>query len=264
MNRGLQAIWATLGPALWLAQPVQGDVFTLYGSQTTDSSAANWGLVRFDSSPVTGQSVRVGRGGLMFDMDFDAAGQLYAPRGSTGLTRVNTTTGAQTLVGGWGLGGKIINAIAFAPNGALYGVDNEALNTSLYAINKQTGLATRIGAVGNYVFGLDFADDGTLYGASGEIFTINTTTGTEGQVVVPYTGAFITALDYGADGIFRGIETFYQSSFSALREIELDGQSLTFIGQTTEADMAGLASIPSPPALLLLGLGVIGIAARRR
>lgn len=262
MNHRVYAVAASLIGALLLVRSADGGVFTLYGSQTTDSA---WGLVKFDSNPVTGHSVRVGQGGLMFDMDFASDGQLYAPRGSTGLTRVNTSTGVQTLVGGWGLGGKIIDAIAFAPNGTLYGVDNEGTSTSLYTINRQTGLATRVGAVGNYVFGLDFTPDGTLYGASGEIFTINTTTGAEGQVVVPYTGPFITALDYGADHVFRGVENYYNNSFSALREINLAGHSLSFVGQTTEASMEGLASIPSPSVLLLASaVGITRLATRRR
>lgn len=262
MDLRVNAVLASSFGALLLVQPADGRTFAVYGSQTTDSSPSGWGLVKFNTNPLNGTSTRVGHGGLMFDFDFDSSGVLYSPDG-TYLRKVNTTTGVQTLVGAFGIT-PIITSVAFSPNGTLYGTDNEGANTSLYTINKQTGSATRVGAVGNYVFGLDFAPDGTLYGASGEIFTINTATGAEGQVVVPYTGPFITALDYGADHVFRGVESFYNNSFSALREINLDGQSLSLVGQTTESQMQGLASIPSPSGSLLLGVVAAGRLARRR
>ena len=72
----------------------------LFGSQTT-GSVSTWGLLRF-TTPLAGSPVRVGRGGLMFDFDFDGAGVLYSPQGDD-LWRVNTSTGTQTRVGAFGI-----------------------------------------------------------------------------------------------------------------------------------------------------------------
>lgn len=239
-------------------------VFQLYGSQTTDRSGAGWGLVKFDTNPVTGHSVRVGHGGLMFDMDFGPDSKLYAPGGS-GLRRVNTTTGASTGVGSWGIGSKFITSLAFAPNGTLYGTDNEGVSTSLYTISLTTGIATPVGVVGDYVFGLDFLPGGRLIGAAGDIFEINPTTGTKGTTLIPFTGVFATALDYGADHVLRTVVPDFGTNVpDALYTIDLDAMGMTKIGDTTEPEMEGLASIPGPSASLALLAAMLGRCGRRR
>ncbi len=244
-------------------RPVIADVFTLYGSQTSDSSVSGWGLVRFDSDPVTGHSVRVGHGGLMFDMDFASDGRLYAP-GGNGLVRVNTTTGAATAIGSWGIGSKFITSLAFAPNGVLYGTDNEGTSTSLYKISLTTGVATPVGSVGDYVFGLDFLPDGRLIGAAGDIFVIDPTTGAKGSTLLPYSGVFATSLDYGADHVLRTVvPDFGTGTPDALYRVDLDDVTMTKIGNTTEVEMEGLASIPAPGASALLG-GLILVWRRGR
>ena len=259
-KRGMCAVVGMLGITLF-AGGLAAQSFELYGSHTS-GSVFGWGLVRFDTNPVTGMSRRVGAGGLMFDFDFDARGTLYSPRGDD-LWTVDTSSGVQTFVGSFGIT-PIITSIAFAPGGRLFGTDNEGTNTSLYTIDVGTGRASRIGPVGDFVFGLDFAPNGTLYAASGEVFTINTATGRKKNVVIPFGGPFITALDYGADGVFRGVETDFFSN-DRLWQIDVNRRIVTPIGRMSEESINGLASIPTPATLAtLLMAGCLAPVRRRR
>jgi WD40 repeat protein len=100
------------------------------------------------------------------------------------LATLDLSTGAATLVGpplGQNLG---IMGLTCSPDGTLYAVGQ--LSTadpnfnSLYTVDRETGLASRIGSTGasKFLMALDFAPDGTLYGASASsLFRIDTSTG---------------------------------------------------------------------------------------
>jgi hypothetical protein len=241
-----------------LALPALAGDFALYGSQTS-GNFNTWGLIRFED-PIDGSSYRIGGGGVLaFDFDFDAHGVLYAPGG--GLNIIDTEDGSEQYIGDWGLGNKFISSLAFAPDGTLYGTDNEGPATSLYTIDPETAKATVVGPVGEFVFGLDFGRDGTLYGASGEIFTIDVETGAKDKELFGF-GPFITALDYGADGVLRGIETDFDT-FDSLWEIDVEALELHLVGMTDEADVGGLGSVPAPGTVVLV-LSIAAAASRRR
>ena len=226
----------------------------LYGSQSTGPS---YGLVRFNTAPLDGTSARIGSNGGTGDMDFDSGGLLYAPDFG-GLQRIDTGTGAKTLVGAWGsLGGALMQSIAFAPNGTLYAVDYTPNGSRLYTVNKANGHPTLIGAVGSVVFGLEFGPDGTLYGSAFEVFKISTVTGAKGATVATGFDSShpVQALDYGPDGTWRMIVgEGGLAGADLLYELNISDGSRTLIGATTETDMRALASIPGP------GVGAAGIA----
>ena len=86
----------------------------------------------------------------------DADGTLYGLNQNNGspftLYRVNTNTGATTLVGSLGitfpsLGGAVAG-LAFAPNGTPFAALGNPSESRFYRINKFTGAATLIGSVG--------------------------------------------------------------------------------------------------------------------
>ncbi len=123
-----------------------------------------------------------------------------------------------------------------------------------------TGKATKVGAVGDFVFGIDFDPLGNLYGASGSVFSINPTTGKKIKEIVPF-DAFITGLDWGADGVLRGVEKFAPGGGSTLQLINLEAGKTHLIGPTTEPDMQGIASIPAPGIAVAL---LLACSAQRR
>ncbi|TWT44926.1 hypothetical protein RAS1_13460 [Phycisphaerae bacterium RAS1] len=173
----------------------------------------------------TGQSQVIGPEGVFItDIAFDAQGDLWGVS-FTNLYRINTDTGAATLVGATGIPGG--NALVFGSDGTLYACG--AQSTSLYTVNTTTGAASAIGDVGaqssgdlaffagdmylssatdqlvridlrpvsgtpigpfgfHNVFGMARGDDGVLYGVAGtDVFSIDVATG-QGTLVVDYAG----------------------------------------------------------------------------
>jgi outer membrane protein assembly factor BamB len=117
------------------------------------------------------------------------------------LARINLRTGAGNLVGG-PLGQDLfIMGMAVAPDGVLYAVGDVRANSptfnSLYTINRRTGRATRVGALGisspacdigdlcfsRFVMSLSFDSRGTMYGATTTaLYTIDRRTGAATKV----------------------------------------------------------------------------------
>ena len=103
-----------------------------------------------------------------------STGEFFASSASGDLFRVNTATGAATLIGNMGVE---MTDIAFSPSGELFGVTF----TDLYSIDPNTAASTLIGSLGMDDFNaLEFGPDGTLFLASRnatQLRTVNTTTG---------------------------------------------------------------------------------------
>lgn len=118
-------------------------------------------------------------------MAFSAADTLFAVNNGGGLTStgvtdnlftVNTTTGVGTLIGATS-GFMGIQGLAFSPLDMLFAWD---VGAGLLTIDPLTGVATDVNpAVGSTanIQTLAFAPDGTLYGASNDLFTIALATG---------------------------------------------------------------------------------------
>lgn len=109
------------------------------------------------------------------------------------LATLNLGTGAATPVGsplGQNLG---IMGMTCSPDGTLYAIggSNPPLDpgfTSLYTIDRETGLPSLVGStgvgVGQFLMALAFAPDGTLYGASvSALFVVDPSTGQATKVV---------------------------------------------------------------------------------
>ena len=116
------------------------------------------------------------------------------------LATLNLGTGAATLVGS-PLGQVLsIMGMTCSPDGTLYAIgqfnSTDPAFNSLYTVNRETGLASRIGSTGvldpsdpsgfsGFLMALAFAPDGTLYGANSAstLFRVNTATGEATKVV---------------------------------------------------------------------------------
>jgi len=142
----------------------------------------------FTIDPVTGVGTLVTTTSSAMDirgMAFAADGTMYVVRqggASTAVSdpdelwTVNATTGATAFVGN--LGRADFQALGFAPSGALYAW---SINEGLFSVNVATGAATdvnlAVGTDGADVQTLDFAADGTLFGATSALYTIDSGTG---------------------------------------------------------------------------------------
>ena len=122
-------------------------------------------------------------------------GKLYAAvdsqhdGGADRLVVLDPFTGIPTTnIGSFGLNAPAIDdvdGLAISPAGELYGTD--LLNKRLLRINPTTGAGTHIAFLSEWVAGLDFSDDGRLFGTTmssiaaaggaSRLVTINTTNG---------------------------------------------------------------------------------------
>jgi len=142
----------------------------------------------------TGEATLVGsphgQGLDIMGMTCSPDGTLYAigqlgPTNFNSLYTVDRETGVATLIGSTGVKDKEPNfsgflmALAFAPDGTLYGVNV----STLFSINLKTGLATKVVDMSGVVFvmGLAIDEDGKFYVADwvtgSKIYTLDSVTG---------------------------------------------------------------------------------------
>ena len=112
---------------------------------------------------------------MLFAVSTCQAGQIWIDDSNGEIGKVDTTTGAVTLVGNSGV--SSLTDIAFDPSGNLWGISFNRF----YSINTSTGAATLVGNLGGNTFNsLVFDKNGTAYTAtntSGALYQINTGTG---------------------------------------------------------------------------------------
>lgn len=162
-------------PVAMAVRPSDGAIFVDNNTPSMDN-----GLARVD--PATGLATFVG-GPITGGLAFDNAGNLYTG-GSGGLQLVNTTTGAQTPVGGPSL--PTLYGLDFnSTDGLLYGITSSSPGAipDLLKIDPVTGALVTTIALSTAISGvpgtLVFESSGKLVGSStgGDLFDINTTTG---------------------------------------------------------------------------------------
>lgn len=219
---------------LWVLRQKAGSFFEPAVNQAFRTDIATGGsLMQSDFGSVAMQGLAYG----------GVAGSFYSVN-STGafpsvnpghLLRPDLNTGALSMVSGspHGLPGNVrVDAVAFAPNGQLYGVwnaGNEFLGTidyKLVSFDTMTGLGSVIGSIGTSTqlfLSLRFDEMGVAYtvdAASGNVYTVDLGTGA---------GAF------------------------------------AFAGGAAAVGMTGLAlQVPAPGAMAGMGLAMLVVSRRRR
>lgn len=261
---------ALAAPALAVAGPIGYTAWDVSGSDK---------LMRIDLS--TGQGTVIGTNLGFSDVDglaFDGSGHLWAVDDSSNrLLSVDIGTGAATSVGSFGSG---YNDMGLAwGNGTLYmsSTDNSG-NGKLYTVDVGTGAATLVGGFGGIKVRSMGWYDGTLYGWSNidTLVSINTSTGLTttigsfgfGTLTAGQDGMDIdpaTGLAWAIAEVENRIYTLDRSTGHATEVV--NGLSCNG-GSCTAGGFNGLAisAVPEPGslALMLAGMGVLGLRMRRR
>lgn len=124
------------------------------------------------------------------------------------LATLNLGTGAATPVGSPLSQTLGIMGLVCSPDGTLYASQSTASpvnSNGLYTVDRETGQASLIGSIGanKKIMALDFAPDGTLYGASpSSLYTINPSNGSATKVVDFSGVTMVMGLAIGRDGDF--------------------------------------------------------------
>lgn len=198
------------------------------------------------------------------DIAFSPSGELYGISFSS-LYKVNSSTGATTLVGSLGSVVGTANALVFGSDGTLY-----MAGSSLYTVNTLTGAASTIGSIG-YQSGGDLAFIGSeLYMASSgnQLIDVDTTSGV---------GALIGNLGVGS---MFGLATpdnvnLYGVADQSVYLVNTGSGAATLQSTfvpTLSGGAFGLAfatesgggNVPEPGTLALASLALLGTAAGRR
>ncbi|MDQ2985141.1 MAG: hypothetical protein M3R13_00285 [Armatimonadota bacterium] len=158
---------------------------TFYGTTFGSGNLYSWNFGSFVTTFIA--TIGDTRG-----LAWDGSTMWGVQNGNDDLVTIDLGTGAVTPIGSIGFTG--VQAIAVDAGGNLFGWD---INTGLLTINSATGQGTDVSTAGGTgdIQGMDFATDGTLYGAREQLYTINTGT-----------GAF-TAVGGGGYTDIRGIAT---------------------------------------------------------
>ena len=144
---------------------------------------------------------------------------LYSTVGNVGsyseypnsLITVNSTTGAQQLVGQSGQSANVAWLTADPVNNVLYGTGLESSDSesTLYAINPNSGVVSGQVTLSQSVSTIAASPQGALYGLSGNTLgTINATTGEFSPVgtLSVASGYFLQAMTFSPGGMLYGVE----------------------------------------------------------
>ena len=252
----------TSAPAILGIRAARSNTFRFFAG--TGSAGLNpFSLVELQTDPV--KEVLIGPANYNLGLDIDSNGVLYGA--STDLRIINPTNGFTILIGPISSASEasiMMNSIAFAPDGTLYGVSSSPTSdqtTPLYTINVKTAFATQLGTFPDYVWGIDFAPDGTMYGAHYDLFTLNPKTaqiiakiGTLRQGVAFEYGA--ADIDFAPDGFIYAIDWLA----NGLYQIDPSNASTELIGTYTPqlwgiASQLNSISQPVPPIITAQPLG---------
>ena len=212
-----------------------------------------YSLVEWSTASVAEELI--GESTFFTGLDVDPTTGLLYGAGSS-LYLVDSTDGSYREIGPITSATEdyILPRIAFSPSGVLYASDYDSDSNffRLYTVDTDTAFATEVGIIPDSAWGIDFAPDGTLYGANFDLVTIDPSSGNILSTIGTLEDyPFITDLDITSDGTIYGIDDDFETGGSLLYEINPFSASTTIVGSypssaSSIASISGSTSLPEP------------------
>ncbi|SPP62950.1 hypothetical protein [Nitrospira lenta] len=183
-----------------------------------------------------------------------------------GVYRIDTITGAQTLLGNSGF--SALQDLALAPDGTYYAIAGSNTTSRLITIDPTTGAGTLVAPLTttdaggiSFMTGLAVGSDGTLYGSGlpvggtiNNLYSINRTTGVA-TLIGSTNAAALSALTANiATGIMYGVNQSGDASTRGLRTVDPITGNSTYIGPQGDGPGAGVQDIAFTPDGTLWGV----------
>jgi len=191
-----------------LQEPVEPQV-RFYGG-TGSAGPHAFDLVEID--PSTGATTLVVDGRYWMGLDFIPDGTtLYAV--SDVLYTIDIAAGTYTEIGPLTCQGSeplSMRSMTIAPDGQMYALGDSYTDPPgedcYYRIDKATGNLEYLGTRQGFVWAIEFAPDGTLYGAEFDLMILDPTDGSILETIGSLDSAFIVELDFSEDGNLYGTD----------------------------------------------------------
>jgi len=182
-----------------------------YGG-TASGGTHDYDLVEID--PSTGQITLAVEGRLWTGMDFTPDGRtLYGV--SNKLYTIDVAASTYTEIGPLTFQGSdpvLMVSMTIAPDGQMYAMGESYIDPAspelfFYRIDKATGNLDYLGTPQGFIWAVEFAPDGTLYGAEFDLMTLDPANGSILQMIGPLDSSLrINELDVAEDGTIHGTD----------------------------------------------------------
>ncbi len=217
-----------------------GDFFAWTGSGDTSHY---FKFVRVNG--LTGAVTDIGGSDFFPAMKYAPDGTLYGI--SDGLHIIDTANGSTDLIGDFLYEGSspiLMKGAAFSPDGTLYVLENHS-PPRVFTVNLSNAAMTYVGTPTALLSGLEFALEGTLYGAFADLFILNSNN-MNTISKIGSTGSFISKLTFGSEETLFGMDIYPSTHIYSLNQNSGLATPLVATGST---DLCSLVAEQSSPPI---------------
>lgn len=194
-----------------------------------DDPAHYYTLVRINGQ--SGTVTNIGGNDFFPAMAYGPDGTLYGI--ASDLHIINPTNGSTVKIGDFNYQSEsyiLMHGAAFSPSGTLYVVEN-AIPSRVFSVNLSNSALTYVGTPTAQIWDLEFASNGTLYGAEFDLFTLNPSNMST-ITDIGSTGVFISPVTLGNGGTLFGMDIFPSTNIYSLNLNTGHATSITTVGST--------------------------------